>query len=766
MLGWKKGNSAGSVGINRSLWKPFLVALLSVSFLPTATTFSQENFWRQCAGPYGGGGINALAFDSNGDVFAAVASFGIYVSRDNGTTWIQDDSGLTDLNVQCLAALPGGGMLAGTFSGIFRSGGLGHGWTLVNNQFKFDINDSAGTAVNAMMEGPLDTVYSATSGGLMESTDSGATWSTLFTGQYSVNSLAISAGGRMYAGSNNFVLTSGDSGASWTSFPVGFAEIPRHYTISIAPLPDGNVAVSSTRDGIILFTSNGDTAKGYLTGVNAPGPGLLAACRLPGSDTSVDLYDGTYDGLYKLASGAANWSQVALDTADYAITALLCHGGTILVGTASHGLYRSTDYGATWTHPTYGMAALNVVTLVVDKSRSTNESDYVFAASNGNGIYRSTDNGDNWTSASTGLDGNADASLIYPLAVGPTGNIYTLTDNGIFVSTDEGVSWNSLNGAPSYSGGLAALNGNLPEDTLGLLLTLGIDGMYTSTDGGITWLVGTLGFDLQGGFVKAFAFLPSAGNVGGGYIFAGGGSIFRSSDNGGTWYLDIDGLGKIYGITSFCIPYPVGSNASSGEILAGTSYAQGVCRSTDFGLHWNSIGLSNRSIYCLASVRDGSIFAGTDSGVYRLIDPTASSWQPTNSGLIGSHVTSLVVDSLGFLYAATETGVFRSVYTITSITEKSHRISNDFVLNQNYPNPFNPSTIISYELSANSSVSLKVYDILGRRVAVLVDRKETAGTHTVTWNASSLASGVYFYNLTSISSSGTFTKTKAMILIK
>jgi hypothetical protein len=67
-----------------------------------------------------------------------------------------------------------------------------------------------------------------------------------------------------------------------------------------------------------------------------------------------------------------------------------------------------------------------------------------------------------------------------------------------------------------------------------------------------------------------------------------------------------------------------------------------------------------------------------------------------------------------------------------------------FVLEQNYPNPFNPSTTISYELSANSYVTLKVYDALGREVKTLLHEREAAGSHSIVFNAGSLPSGVYF----------------------
>jgi len=70
-----------------------------------------------------------------------------------------------------------------------------------------------------------------------------------------------------------------------------------------------------------------------------------------------------------------------------------------------------------------------------------------------------------------------------------------------------------------------------------------------------------------------------------------------------------------------------------------------------------------------------------------------------------------------------------------------------YTLYQNYPNPFNPTTIISYELSKDSRVSLKIYDILGREVMMLADESQPAGYYQKTFNAQQLASGVYIYRL-------------------
>jgi hypothetical protein len=86
----------------------------------------------------------------------------------------------------------------------------------------------------------------------------------------------------------------------------------------------------------------------------------------------------------------------------------------------------------------------------------------------------------------------------------------------------------------------------------------------------------------------------------------------------------------------------------------------------------------------------------------------------------------------------------------------------EFKLYNNYPNPFNPSTVIKYDLPKETQVALKVYDMLGRQVASLVNTKQTAGHHEVSFNASALSSGVYIYKI----EAGSFNATKKMMLIK
>ena len=86
----------------------------------------------------------------------------------------------------------------------------------------------------------------------------------------------------------------------------------------------------------------------------------------------------------------------------------------------------------------------------------------------------------------------------------------------------------------------------------------------------------------------------------------------------------------------------------------------------------------------------------------------------------------------------------------------------EFELSQNYPNPFNPSTKIKYQIPETEKVTLKVFDILGKEVATLVDREMRAGKYEVDLNGNSLTSGIYFYQLRT----GNFVETKKMILLK
>ncbi len=110
-------------------------------------------------------------------------------------------------------------------------------------------------------------------------------------------------------------------------------------------------------------------------------------------------------------------------------------------------------------------------------------------------------------------------------------------------------------------------------------------------------------------------------------------------------------------------------------------------------------------------------------------------------------------------FSSTDVNNIIVLTTTTSVTSKEDEITkspSDFSLSQNYPNPFNPSTDIAFTLNNNAQVTLSIYNIVGEKVATLINEYKSAGAYTVNFNASQLSSGVYFYEL----------KTDAIRLVK
>jgi hypothetical protein len=120
-------------------------------------------------------------------------------------------------------------------------------------------------------------------------------------------------------------------------------------------------------------------------------------------------------------------------------------------------------------------------------------------------------------------------------------------------------------------------------------------------------------------------------------------------------------------------------------------------------------------------------------------------------------------NSVSPAYAMDWIPVMPNVIVPTGVENRSRgSIPRKSSLQQNYPNPFNPSTTLSYELSVLSHVTLRVFDLLGREVAVFVDQEQMPGSYAATWNANGMASGIYSYQLRA----GDHVVTKRMILLQ
>ncbi|RMF59353.1 MAG: T9SS C-terminal target domain-containing protein [Calditrichaeota bacterium] len=161
---------------------------------------------------------------------------------------------------------------------------------------------------------------------------------------------------------------------------------------------------------------------------------------------------------------------------------------------------------------------------------------------------------------------------------------------------------------------------------------------------------------------------------------------------------------------------------------------------------------------------DGTIFVANSLDGLRALSFDGSTLTNTAHINPGSDTRDVAVGPDGVIYTAdAQAGWHAFTYEVaTGINDEVGFSPESFSLSQNYPNPFNPATTIRFQLPQSGFVSLKVYDLTGREVAVLVKEQKPAGTYQVSFDAGQLASGVYFYRL----KSGEFQQTRKMLLVR
>jgi hypothetical protein len=144
------------------------------------------------------------------------------------------------------------------------------------------------------------------------------------------------------------------------------------------------------------------------------------------------------------------------------------------------------------------------------------------------------------------------------------------------------------------------------------------------------------------------------------------------------------------------------------------------------------------------------------------------------SGCLPTPATAFTVPKTGTYYLVVKGGCggggimdvlldnLKLTGTLVSVKNEAASVIKTFSLQQNYPNPFNPNTKFSYQMCKTALVSIKVYDLLGREVATLVNEVKQAGSYPIEWDATRYSSGVYFYRM----QTGSFVDVKKMVLMK
>ncbi len=360
---------------------------------------------------------------------------------------------------------------------------------------------------------------------------------------------------------------------------------------------------------------------------------------------------------------------------------------------------------------------------------------YIYAGTSDDGVFISSNNGNDWTAKNNGMSG------VFAWEISAINNfLFTgIFLGGTFRSSDNGENWTEL----TLGSNVVSAREFIPHNSYIFTQTWN-NGVFRTLDNGENWEAVNNGLTPGGGWD-----MLSSGS----YLFCCNGyGVFRSTNDGNSW-TDVNN-----GLTS-TIAYRM---TQSGSYIYVGTYAGGIFRTSDYGDNWEPAGLSGSTIYALQTI-GANIFAGTsNSGVYLSTD-NGNNWADINEGLFNLGILSLAADDIYLYTGTTGTGVFRrEIDNILSVQNISGKIPSGFSLEQNYPNPFNPSTVIGYQLPVNGNVTLKVYDILGNEVAVLVDEELPAGSYEVEFAARELSSGMYFYKL----QAGNFVETKKMILMR
>jgi ligand-binding sensor domain-containing protein len=683
--------------------------------------------WVQTDGPEGSN-INCFAV-SDSNLFTGTGA-GVFLSTNNGTSWAEVNTGLTNHSVSALA-VSGTNLFASTEGGVFLSTDNGTSWSRASTPFG---------GFSQMVEMGIN-LFAGAFDGFFLSTNNGVSWTEagLPGGvgyNVEVNALAVS-GTNLFAAFSGTegegVFLSTDNGTSWTA--TGLTTKNSWYYIESLVVNGMNLFVGTLLDGVFLSTDNGTSWKKVNNGLTN---GTVKSLAIIGTN----LFAGTGAGVFLSTNNGTSWTAVNNGLTNTYVNELAVSGTNLFAGTYD-GVFLSTNNGTSWTAVNTDLIATEVGALAVS---GTN----LFACTvggwfygRGGGVFLSTNNGTSWSRMSTPFGGFSQM-----LEIGT--NLFAGTWDGVFLSTDKGISWTAVNdGLPNTDVNALAISG------MNLFAGTGGGGVFLSTNNGTTWTDVSTGVTTS--WVSALA-VSHADSGSGTSLFAGscsidwGGGIYLSTDNGQSWRAVKNDLNVVALAVS-------GTNLFAG---AGWSNNGGVYLSADNGTSWTQTGLMNTDVRAL-TVIGTNLFAGTSDGVFLSTDNGAS-WTPT--GLTNNTVEALAVSDT-YLFAGTgNRGVWRRPLSemLTSVEEPfvDQKPPDNFSLDQNYPNPFNPTTTIAFNLPASFFVTLKVFNSAGKEVACLVDRQMPAGNHRTEWNAYGVPNGIYFYRI----QAGTYSETKKLVFIK
>jgi photosystem II stability/assembly factor-like uncharacterized protein len=411
-------------------------------------------------------------------------------------------------------------------------------------------------------------------------------------------------------------------------------------------------------------------------------------------------------------------------------------GNTTYLGTNAAGVFKSTDFGESWMPINNGITSAEVLDICFDNNGN------MFAACWSNGVQKSTDNGVTWKVINNGLTN----SYLLSIIVDDEGNLLAGTEQGIFSSTNGGEDWIRTIPAGNDFGY------HLFKDGSNRLYVLNyFGGIYRTENLGNSWI--RIDQNLPSSASRWGFAIDGNNNL---YAGTASGSIYKSTNDGLSWT-------KVYQSSNQNSFLSYISISKNGYIYATNNY-EGILLSTDQGSSWELVKVDQeyQTRYPIAANSKGEVFASGAGDKLYYSNDNGNSWFDYTSNLKYTSVRNIVMDKDENIYLATNESIWKiNPDSIVSVAENTE-IPSEYNLYQNYPNPFNPTTTIKYSVKEAGMVTLTVYDILGKEITTLVNELKSPGEYSVSFDASSLPSGVYIYTIRA----GTFNASRKLVLVK
>jgi len=617
--------------------------------------------------------------------------------------------------------------------------------------------------------------FIAADGKVLRTTNGGNDWGIIQAGDNQplyivdiIDTLHIAAagyGGTSYRGKN---LYSNDGGTSWiTGGPLTFEPVN---DIKYVNRDTGYVVMNNTIG--FKTTNHGQNWTGSFVG----GDWEMLFLK----EQNIGYSIGTGLRLYKTENSFENWQRLIINDNFSDIFFINEETGFAISGVLSafQGLYKTTNGGVNW-NGIPGPSGDDI--LFLDSLTGFIGSDV---------INKTTDGGISWYMPNGGEGGAGKIFFINET----TG--WTIRSNIIFKTTDRGENWYTQFTAPSS---ITFYNIHFKDSLYGWTANLG-GRPYKTTNGGVNWILqtnlhiwesrdvffkdyfngffvesnklyhttnGGISFNLLPG-ITGFSIAAEFSNYADSIIFITGYRTFRSLDAGNTW---ID------------FPELTGTKIT-GLILLGKGYGY-ACGELGLILKHNDTSIPVELISFIASINENNVTLNWQTATEtnnqgfqierrKTQDEGSEEWNVVS--FVNGYGTTTEPQSYTFVDDNLSAGKY--LYRLKQIDfdgtfEYSNTIQVEinsptkFSLEQNYPNPFNPNTSIQYAIGSKQFVTLKIYDVLGKEIATLVNEEKPAGSYEVQFNVAqdsspAISSGIYFYQL----KAGEFAETKKMILLK